>query len=71
MTDQTTHRKLALRDGGIAGPYVMVSLGQLPAVESALRLHHVDYWVDQNAIAINGGPMITVGNFGRAGQNEQ
>ena len=65
MTDQSTHRRLTVSAESSAGPYIMVPVAQLPAVEAVLNRARFRFWVDADSIAINGGPAITVVNFPR------
>jgi hypothetical protein len=63
MIDEVTKDILRVSDGGIAGPYLMVSMDQLDAVLAVLDRHKVRYWVDADAISLDNEPAITVINF--------
>ena len=66
MVDVATKKRILVStEGDPAFPYISLPLDQLSAVEEILRAHHVVYWVDRNAISINGRPFITEVNFGR------
>ncbi|MGL4554927.1 MAG: hypothetical protein ACRC33_27485 [Gemmataceae bacterium] len=65
MTDVTTRRPLRVSGGGDAGPYLMVPVGQLDEVKGLLDGHRIRYWVDENAISLNGEPAVAIVNFGR------
>ena len=65
MIDSTTHERLQVSIDGNAGPYVMVPLDQLKVVEKVLKDHHIVYWVDADAISIDGKPEIAIVNLGR------
>lgn len=65
MIDADTQSPVTVSTDGDGGPYIMVPLDQLPAVTSMLRTNGVSFWVDANAISIDGKPEITVVNLGR------
>jgi hypothetical protein len=65
MIDEMTQETLRVSDGGIGGPYLMVSMDQLDAVRAVLDRHKVRYWVDADAISLDNEPAITVINFDR------
>jgi hypothetical protein len=65
MIDATTHKPLTVLAGGEAGPYIMVPVQQLDAIRRLLDAHDVRYWVDEQAISINGKPYVTVINLAR------
>ena len=50
---------------GNGGPYIMVPLDQLGAVEAVLRNNRIGYWVDSDAISLDGKPAVIVINLGR------
>jgi len=65
MIDQTTQRPIEVSLEGDAGPYIMVPVQQLADVRHILDAHQIGYWVDLNAIAIDGEPAVTVINLRR------
>ena len=67
MTDTTTQQRLEVSTDGTAGPYITVPVNQLDDVKRLLDDHHTLYWVEENAISIDGGPYISVINLGREG----
>lgn len=67
MIDDMTKARLRVSTDGVAGPYLMVPVGQLARVQDVLDRHKVRYWPDADAISLDGRPAITVINFGRAG----
>jgi len=67
MNDATTQQPLSVSTDGTAGPYIMVPVSQLDEVKQLLDSHRIRYWVDENAISLNGAPEITVINLGRGG----
>jgi hypothetical protein len=67
MIDEMTKNQLRISTDGIAGPYLMVPLAQLPDVRERLDRDSIRYWVDRNAISLDGKPAVIVVNFGRAG----
>ncbi|MHB1158053.1 MAG: hypothetical protein ACYC26_14600 [Phycisphaerales bacterium] len=66
MIDSTTQERMIVSTDGTAGSYIMVPLNQLKAVEDMLQRNGISYWVDANAISLNGKPEITVINLGRS-----
>ena len=66
MIDSATREKMVVSTDGVAGPYIMVPVDQLERIESILGNNNVTYWVDADAISLDGKPEITVINFGRA-----
>jgi hypothetical protein len=67
MIDEMTKNRLRVSHDGIAGPYLMVPVAQVVRVRELLDRHAIHYWVDADAISLDGKPAITVINFGRAG----
>ncbi|MEW4530543.1 hypothetical protein [Maioricimonas sp. JC845] len=65
MIDASTNQPLSVSVDGEAGPYVMVPVQQLDEVQAVLDRAKVRYWVDEDAISLDGEPAITVVNFGR------
>lgn len=68
MIDISTKKPLRVSTDGDAGPYVVVPVQQLDDVRRLLDAHHVSYWVDEEAISLDGKPEVTVVNFGRDAQ---
>ena len=60
----------ALLDGAMRGrtmyavPYIMVPVVQLERIRALLDANKVRYWVDEEAISLDGKPEITVINLG-------
>ncbi len=71
MNDSTTHARVAVSTDGDAGPYIMVPLDQLDAVAEMLKTGGIAFWVDADAISLNGKPAIAVINFGRGTDAQQ
>jgi hypothetical protein len=71
MIDEMTWRPLRISTDGVSGPYLMVLVHQLESVTKALDRHEIMYWVDADAISLDGEPAMTVINFGRAGDADQ
>ncbi len=67
MIDTKSQGRLCVSTDGNAGPYIMVPVEQLSEVRSLLDSNQVGYWVDAQAISLDGKPPITVINLGRAG----
>lgn len=65
MIDTTTQHRLRVSTDGTAGPYIMVPVSQLEEVKTLLYRNRIHFWVDENAISLNGTPEIAVINLGR------
>lgn len=64
MNDASTDERLCVSNDGNAGPYIMVPVVQLDKVRSLLDKNSTSYWVDQEAISLDGKPAVTVVNLG-------
>lgn len=71
MIDQTTQKPFRIRSDEIAGPFLMLPLSQLAKVREVLDRHEIRYWVDSEAISLDGKPAKIVINFGRTGDAAQ
>ncbi len=67
MTEATTKKPLRVSTDGTAGPYLMVPVSQLDEVRRLLDSRRIGYWVEENAISLNGTPEIAVIDLGRGG----
>lgn len=66
MIDVTTRQRILVHDeGGKGGPYIMLPLDQLDAVEALLRANDVYFWTDSHSISLDGNPAFIVINLGR------
>jgi hypothetical protein len=65
MIDSITHKPLTIEAEEAAHPLLVVPFEQLPQVEALLKGHGVRYWVDDEALSIDGGPEITWITFSR------
>lgn len=65
VNDATTEKPLRVSSDGTAGPYIMVPVSQLDEVKRLLETQSVRYWIDENAISLNGTPEIAIINLGR------
>ncbi len=63
MIDTTTDKPLSVSTDGGAGPYIMVPVAQLETVTALLDANQVSYWVDEEAISLDGKPEVTVINL--------
>lgn len=63
MTDAATKKRLRVSTDGTAGPYIMVPVSQLDEVRQLLDSGQVGYWVEENAISLDGAPEIAVINL--------
>ena len=70
MLDMTTRKPLYVSTDGDAGPYIMVPVELLGRVRAVLDTNKIPYWVDEEAISLDGKPEITVINIsGRSDPN--
>jgi hypothetical protein len=65
MTDTTTRKPLYISTDGTAGPYIMVPVSQLDDLRRLLDSRHIGYWVEEDAISLNGAPEVAVVDLGR------
>jgi hypothetical protein len=65
MNDATTQQPLRVSTEGTAGPYIMVPVSQLDELKELLDIKHIRYWLDENAISLDGSPEIATINLGR------
>lgn len=65
MIDVTTQEPIVVHTEGTGGPYIMVPLDQLEAVEAILQRSGISHWTDSDAISLDGRPAIAVVNLGR------
>ncbi len=64
MIDKSTDRPLCVSKEGDAGPYILVPVAQLESVRAILNANHIPYWVDDEAISLDGKPEVAVINLG-------
>ena len=65
MIDTTTQKPLCVSTDGGAGPYIVVPVAQLDQVRTLLDVNKVSYWVDEEALSLDGKPEIIVINLAR------
>ena len=65
MIDQCTNKLLHVSTDGDTGPYIMVPVKQIDDVRALLDAGGIRYWVDEDAISLDGKPEVTVVNLGR------
>jgi hypothetical protein len=65
MTDVTTKKPLYVSTDGTSGPYVMVPVSQLDEVRRLFDSRGIGYWVEEEAISLDGTPEVAVINLGR------
>ena len=63
MMDASTQKPLHVSVDGNAGPYIMVPVQQIGDLCTLLDAHNISYWVDEDAISIDGKPEVTVVNL--------
>jgi hypothetical protein len=67
MKDAAVKKSLYVSTDGTAGPYIMVPVSQLTDLRQLLDQHGVHYFVDEDAISLDGAPEVAVVNLGRNG----
>jgi hypothetical protein len=67
MIDTTTRKPLCVSTDGEGGPYIMVPVTQLDKVRALLDANKVFYWVDEEALSLEGKPEITFINLDHPG----
>ena len=67
MIDVRWKKPLRVTRDESAGPFLKVVVSQLDDVRRVLDRHGIRYWVDEQYVSFNGGPLTTVINFGRNG----
>jgi len=65
MIDVSTHKPLYASTEGTMGPYIMVPVSQLSALEKLLKSRKIPYDIEEDAISLNGKPEVAVVNLGR------
>jgi hypothetical protein len=65
MIDTETQQRILVHTEGTGGPYIMVPIDQVGAIKQLLQDKHVSFWVDTDAISLDGNPAISVVNLGR------
>lgn len=65
MIDIVTRKPLRVSTDGTAGAYIMVPVSQLDDIQRLLDSRGVGYWVEEEALSLNGAPEIAVVNLGR------
>ena len=64
MIDTTTHRRLRVStDSGGEWSYIVVPFMQLEQIETVLTANKVPYWVDEEALSVDGKPEVIFVNF--------
>jgi hypothetical protein len=63
MIDVSTKKPLYVSTDGDAGPYIMVPVQQIEDVRTLLDANNISYWVDEDAISLDGKPEVTVVNL--------
>ena len=66
MIDVSTKKPLYVSTDGDSGPYIMVPVQQIDDVCTLLDSNSIPYWVDEDAISLDGQPEVTVVNLGHA-----
>lgn len=71
MIDTTTDKPLYVSKDGDAGPYIMAPVAQLEKIRILLDANKVPYWVDEEAISLDGKPEIAVINLSHESDPEK
>jgi hypothetical protein len=64
MIDVMTTKPLYVSTDGTAGPYIMVPVSQLADLRDLLDRHRVRYFVEEDAISLDGAPETVVVDLG-------
>lgn len=64
MIDVSTKKRLLVSTDGDAVPYIMLPVQQIDDVRALLNASNIPYWVDEDAISLDGEPEVTVVNLG-------
>jgi hypothetical protein len=67
MIEKKTEDRFRVKSDVVAGPFLKLTLSELPRVREQLDHRAISYWVDSTAISLDGKPHMVVINFGRAG----
>lgn len=67
MIDSQRRAKLIVASGGAAGPYIMLPESRLDEVRELFDRNGIDYWVESQAISMDGKPAFVVINLGHSG----
>ncbi len=67
MIDSQTRGAIRVSTDGTAGPYIMLPLNQLSQIRQRLDQHKIHYWVDPDAISLDGKPAVAIINLGLSG----
>lgn len=70
MIEATTRRPLDVCTDGGAGPYIVLPVTQLDLVTALLDANGVSYWVDEEAVSLDGNPEVAVINLARGSDVE-
>ncbi len=65
MIDVTTKKPLHVSNEYPPRPYIRLPFSQLNEVRRLFDSQKIDYWVDENAISVDGGPEMIYINFYR------
>jgi hypothetical protein len=71
MIDTLTNKPLYVSTDGNAGPYIMLPESQLEKVKNHLDVNNISYWVDEEAISLDGKPEVAVINLGHGSDPEK
>ncbi len=64
MSGSITQKPIRVSTDGTAGLSIMVPTDQLKRVHKLLEEYRVPFWVDHNAVSVDGAPALAVINIG-------
>jgi hypothetical protein len=65
MLDIETNLPIKVSTDGDAGPYLLVPMEQLEEVREALERRQISFTLGEDAIELDGSPVIAIVDFGR------
>lgn len=71
MIDTTTDKPLKVSTECDAMPYIMVPVAQLEKVRTLLAANECSFWIDEEAISLDGKPEVIVINLGHGSDPEK
>ena len=67
MIDSQTRREIRVSIDGTSGPYIMVPVDRLSHIRERLDERNIPYWVDSDAISLDGKPAVAILNLRHSG----
>ena len=63
MLDAVTQKRLCVSTEGAFAPYIAVPIDQLNTVLAALDANKFSYWLDEDALSVDGQPEVAFVNL--------